>query len=583
VFRDMTSFYADDSQAKKDAGLLCEREQRRIEARRAMEQEAEPSSSQTASVVTLDPQVTSEIIKSVLQHLSAGTQGSLLPPGPATAGQGATGSSATDVVGEAKRSSKSVKRKKQKSKSSSLKRATIAEDPLPDSVPPLREALDQDVPAPTPKGLLERKRWFQEHPLRSMFDARSVLDRSAYSARSSLDVSFDRSRSGDGRDSIVGSRPFGHSSPEASGVSHRTGAPDDQAPPRSARAGPSGLATVSSAMAKANDRSDRTGVDRDHDSDPSDDDLDRAEGSNFRWALEAVAKRMGLEHDPPKPSCGTGRFAVLPQQQPIRLPVSAPLVASFTRINRTVTARKEVARTEANFPNARVKPASVEIYRSLGGQSFQTAVPADDPQVGLLKRKSGAVWSAYLKKARLHSWQIIAHQQLGQLSMADHLTTLIQEFVDDADMPEDDRLGLQAALNVQARVLSAAQRGAATLGSHLDLTAREAELRTLDLTEVDVAELRTKPLFSGFTFGDLPRSEVITMRENRRDEEFARPTSKAAPTPAKKAKLSKQGKQPVAQAAPFVPAPVRTARAPPPQGEGKGKGGRFKKKYTSKK
>ena len=41
------------------------------------------------------------------------------------------------------------------------------------------------------------------------------------------------------------------------------------------------------------------------------------------------------------------------------------------------------------------------------------------------------------------------------------------------------------------------------MGAHLDLTLREVELRSLDVTQVDESELRAKPLFEGHTFANV--------------------------------------------------------------------------------
>ena len=307
--------------------------------------------------------------------------------------------------------------------------------------------------------------------------------------------------------------------------------------------------------------------------------VDRGEGSNFRWALEAIAGRMDLLPESPTPVQGSGRFARAPQRQPIVLPVAPRLLESFERINRGVTTKREVGRAEATFPSWRSSAAALQTYRSAVSSGLQTATPVDDPHITGLAHRANHVWSAPMKKARLRSWQSMAHQSLGQLSTADHLVTLSQELLDETDMDDGDRRPLQVTLEILSNVLAGAQRLGATLGAHLDLTVREAELRSLDVTQVDESELRAKPLFEGHTFANVPLAEVSAMRQNRRDDALIKVATRAAPrAPAKKAQPPKQasGKSQKSTSS-GSQQPFR--QPPPPKGGGKRGGrGRFQKK-----
>ena len=331
----------------------------------------------------------------------------------------------------------------------------------------------------------------------------------------------------------------------------------------------------------SDDRSSRSGRTEqgadDRDSDFAEEEPDQAGDSDFRWALEAIATRMGLPIDRPEASRGKGRFAIAPERKPITLPVAPTMRATMERINRGVTAKKDVARSEASFPSWRASPAALETYRSMFDRGLQTALPGEDSHLRLLARKQGVVWSAYLKKARLLSWQNMVHQSMGQLSLADHLITLVRELVDESDASDGTRDGLQTALDILSTVVGGAERVTTTLGSHLDLTARESELRTLDLTSVDEAELRARPLFSGHTFAEVSRADVEAFRQNLRDEALARVAAGGAGSAKtqKKAKASSTGSAQTAQQASAPGQSFRTPLPPPPHGSGKrgGKGG----------
>jgi len=331
-------------------------------------------------------------------------------------------------------------------------------------------------------------------------------------------------------------------------------------------------------------QSDRTGEPSDDQPSLSDDDdqADQIEVSTLRWALEAIASRMGLPIATPAPSRGFGRFATAQQRVNIQLPVAPPLASTFERINKGVTSKKDVSRQEAQFPSWRASTVSVNTYRSSIDGKFQTAVPEDEPHLGLLSRKPNVVWAAYIKKARLLAWQSMVHQMMGQLSLTDHLVTLAQEFVDTADIAGEDRQRLNSTLDVVSKVIGVSERTSAILGAHLDLTVREAELRMHDLTLVDEAEMRARPLFEGHMFGLLSKSDVQAMGQSRRDEILVKAVASKATSGPKQSKA--KAKTAKSTALPNVPSTLQPFRAPPPpQGQGgRGAGARPKTKKFSK-
>ena len=198
-----------------------------------------------------------------------------------------------------------------------------------------------------------------------------------------------------------------------------------------------------------------------------------------------------------------------------------------------------------------------------------------DESIGLLPKKKN-VWSATLKKSRLSNWQTMAHHVMGQLSSADHFTKLVQEIVDDADLPDQLDEKANAALSVLHSTLQGAERVIATLTAHLDLTAREADLRLFDVSETDTAELRSRPLFEGHTFGNIQRSTILEMRTNRKDEALISHITKSKSTPKAKPKQQKTSATTKAdtsqQSQPFrVTAPPSTRRGAKTKGKGRGK------------
>ena len=300
------------------------------------------------------------------------------------------------------------------------------------------------------------------------------------------------------------------------------------------------------------------------------DDSDREESagdqSNFRWAVESVSALMGLPIKSTPKVTGSGRFSTAPTKEMIALPLAPTIVNRCKEINNSVIQHKEVGRSEPTFPSVRIKARAVATYASARTEGVVSTAPMIDEHLGLIPRKKASVWSANVKKQRLASWQTLAHQSMGQLSLVDHFATLTQDILDEAGLPQSICDKAQGALGVLHNTLKAAQRGMTTLAAHLDLTAREADLRTLDISEVHEAELRSRPLFEGHTFGGLSRSEVLEMRTNRREEALLQTVSAANKAP-------KKGPVKKAQEKPSVTTPPESAsrkRAPYRQGSRKG-------------
>ena len=294
------------------------------------------------------------------------------------------------------------------------------------------------------------------------------------------------------------------------------------------------------------------------------------EKGNFNWVVDSVAKRMQIPVKVAAQGLGCGRFASQPVREHIALPLAEPLLNQMSLINQGIGARKEVGRSEPPFPLWRQKAKTDLQFQSSVTNGMKSIQPVQDVNIGMIPKRKNSMWSAGLKKPRLLQWQGMSHTVMGQLSMSDHTIRLVQDLADEAVMPEPDRTSLQAALGVVASTLAAAQRVTATLAAHLDLTAREADLRVLDVSESDMAELRTKPLFEGHVFGDIPRSAILEMRNSRRDDALLTVVTKATAKPAQKRAAPKPAAAPAAktfaQAAPF--------RQPPPPKGGKGKGSR---------
>lgn len=299
--------------------------------------------------------------------------------------------------------------------------------------------------------------------------------------------------------------------------------------------------------------------------------------SNFRWAVEECATLMGLPPPVHQPTVGTGRFATVPTQALISLPMADAMLKQCAAINNCVTAKKDVGRSEPAFPSIALKARSLKTYSSSVTNGFTTATPDEDDAIGLLSKKK-AVWSAQLKKSRLHSWQTMAHHVMGQLSSGDHFTKLVQEIIDDAALPEQLDERANAALSVLHATLQGAERVITTLTAHLDLTAREADLRLLDLSETDMTELRARPLFEGHTFGGIQRSTALEMRSNRKDEALmshltkTKAPPKAKPKSGQKTTTNTSG-DPTRQSQPFRtnPPPSISRRGGKSKGKGRSK------------
>ena len=316
------------------------------------------------------------------------------------------------------------------------------------------------------------------------------------------------------------------------------------------------------------------GSTRDHDSSGDEEGIGEKK-SAFRWAIQEIARLMGLPPTTMQVSTGHGRFAATPEKPMISLPLADHLIKHCRAINQKVMAKKEIGRSEPVFPSLSFKAKAIDTYASASTDSMISIPPKDDEHIGLLTKKK-AIWSAPMKKARLNSWQTAAHHLMGQLSSADHLTNLVQDILDDAELPEATTERAQTALDVLLSTIHSAERTSASLSAHLDLTAREADLRLLDVSEVDAAELRSKPLFTGGTFGHVPRAAVLEMRQTRMNEALISHVAKSKPAPkgppkkpAKAATVTSATTQQVQQQ------PFQTS-APPRRG-GRGRGGRGRK------
>lgn len=297
--------------------------------------------------------------------------------------------------------------------------------------------------------------------------------------------------------------------------------------------------------------------------------------SNFRWAVEQVAELLCLPVPPVAPSLGFGRFAVTPSKQLVQLPLAFSSVNAIAAVNELLSAKKQVSK-DPIFPSWRPSAHQLAMYASAPTAGVRSAMPVVDEFTGLLPKRKSAVWSAPVKKQRLAAWQGLSHQLVGQLSSADHFLKLSQEMIDDFDLPVEQRVRVQAALGVLDTTVASAQKSAVILTSHLDITAREAELRLLDVTEIDEAELRARPLFEGHVFANPSKASVVDYRHAKRDEALFQVTSKAVAntkTP-KKTKAKAPTGVTSTSALPQAPPPFRPTA--PPRAEGRGRGRRAK-------
>lgn len=328
-------------------------------------------------------------------------------------------------------------------------------------------------------------------------------------------------------------------------------------------AGDTDLSTVSRSRSGRSD--DRGAVDSDSDSEQSE-----GQRSNFRWVVESTAKQLALPIPQRVEPVGSGRFAYMPTRELIQLPLAPPSVAAMKAVNGLLVSKKEIAK-EAPFPSWHIRAKQQAMFASAPSQELCSAMPVADPHMGLLTRKKSVVWSAALKKQRLVSWQGMGHQLLGQLSMSDHFCRLAQDLVDDSSISGEGDVKVQATLGVLASTLASAQKVAVSLTSHLDLTAREAELRTLDVTQVDETELRYRPLFSGHTFADPSHTSVLEWRHSKRDEALLQMSSKAmAAKPVEK----KPAAKPPVSAISSVTLPPQSRSSAPARSQGRGRGRR---------
>ena len=305
----------------------------------------------------------------------------------------------------------------------------------------------------------------------------------------------------------------------------------------------------------------------------SDSDREEApvERSNFRWVVEQIAHLMGLPAKIAPQTVGTGRFASTPTEELIALPLANTVVKKCQAINDRIVSKKEVGRSEPAFPLWRHQARAAAVYASAPTEGLCSAAPLADEHIGLLGKRKGAIWSAQVKKQRLSTWQAMVHQVLGQLSMGDHTAVLAQDILDDSALPDELAARIQATLGVLVSTLHSAQRVTATLAAHLDLTAREAELRTLDVSEVDQAELRSRPLFEGHVFGGLSRADILQMRTVRKEDAVLQHFASSTKPPTRPPTQKKQEKS---SASSFTGPQSSFRSSAPPRRESKGRKGR---------
>ena len=97
----------------------------------------------------------------------------------------------------------------------------------------------------------------------------------------------------------------------------------------------------------------------------------------------------------------------------------------------------------------------------------------------------------------------------------ENLSKLMDGLLRESNMLAAERDQLLGALGVWSSTLAASERLATTLVAHLDLTARDAELRLLEVSPFQQAMFRTSPLFSGELFGGITRSVVEDITSSR--------------------------------------------------------------------
>ena len=308
--------------------------------------------------------------------------------------------------------------------------------------------------------------------------------------------------------------------------------------------------------------------------------------SVFRWALESMVLRMGEELPEPQQSVGKGSFSTTPETPFIQLPVAQGILRKMSEVNRSLAAKVEPSKTEGWFPPMTVSSDQQRTFatKPTGADSLTCGSPSEDRLLGALRKQPAPVWSAYVKKARLIQWQSASHQLLGQLSMIDGLTKFVGDLVSESSMLAAERDQVLGALDVLKSTVTASERLGTSLAAHLDLTARDAELRLLEITPFQQAMFRASPLFSGELFGGITRSTVEDITSSRMMADIhsiaQKGGTKGASSSSKGKKVTpKEADQPSRAAQPFQgQAAVPKSGQQPRATKKAGKGGKGKNK-----
>jgi len=308
------------------------------------------------------------------------------------------------------------------------------------------------------------------------------------------------------------------------------------------------------------------------------------ENSVFRWALESIAERMSLEVPRAQPVVGVGAFAVTPQMPFISLPVAQVMSSRMTELNHALASRVDPSK-EGWYPTMAISSEQQRVFstRPTGENNLLTDTPSEDRLLGALRKQSAPVWSAYIKKARLLNWQTATHQLMGQLSLIENLIKYTGDLVDESSMLASERDQIKGALSVTQKTLSSSERLSTTLGAHLDLSVRDAELRLLELTPFQAAMFRASPLFSRELFGGITRATVEDVTSTRMLSDIHTLAGKGGSKGAASSSKSKAKATPKSTPQPSRAAQPFQGQAAAPQGQQpggakkRGKGGKGKK------
>jgi hypothetical protein len=153
-------------------------------------------------------------------------------------------------------------------------------------------------------------------------------------------------------------------------------------------------------------------------------------------------------------------------------------------------------------------------------------------------------------------------------------------------MLASEREQLIGAMSVIQSTLGSSARLGTNLTAQLDLTARDAELRMLDLTQFQQAMFRSSPLFSGELFGGITRTTVDDIISSRMMSDIHTIAEKGGPKGQSSAQKGKKARQPpkAATQSSRVVQPFRGQAAVPQSGQQPGankkggKGGKGKNK-----